>query len=62
MIEPHRFDLIVDGSGGHTFNSLIGLLKWGGKLVTYGSTAGIPKKLDIHRIFLSQLQIIGTTM
>eukprot|EP01126_Amoeba_proteus_P021011 TRINITY_DN2131_c0_g2_i5.p1 TRINITY_DN2131_c0_g2~~TRINITY_DN2131_c0_g2_i5.p1 ORF type:complete len:237 (+),score=45.93 TRINITY_DN2131_c0_g2_i5:377-1087(+) len=57
-----KFDVVVDGTGGHNFGFLIELLKSGGKLVTYGATSGIPKTFPIHNVFLSQKEILGTTM
>eukprot|EP01127_Copromyxa_protea_P022802 TRINITY_DN8365_c0_g1_i2.p1 TRINITY_DN8365_c0_g1~~TRINITY_DN8365_c0_g1_i2.p1 ORF type:complete len:339 (+),score=55.89 TRINITY_DN8365_c0_g1_i2:102-1019(+) len=56
------FDLVVDGVGGKDFNKFIDLLALGGKLVTYGATAGLPDKVPIQNIFLAHKQIIGTSM
>lgn len=38
---PGGFDVIVDGTGGQGFGGLVSLLGLGGKLVTYGATAGL---------------------
>lgn len=56
------FDLVVDGAAGRDFNELLKLLKPGGTIVSYGGTAGKPIDLDIFRIFLLQLKILGTSM
>jgi zinc-binding alcohol dehydrogenase/oxidoreductase len=55
-------DLIIDGSGGDKFMSLLETLEAGGRLVNYGVTAGSPKGIDLFKIFWRQLRIIGSTM
>jgi len=58
-----QFDVIVDGAGGPSFSQLVAkLLKSGGKLITYGATAGVPPNFPLHTVFLQQKSIIGTTM
>lgn len=56
------FDVVIDGAGGPDFNALIQILRPGGRLVSYGATAGKPKDVDIFRVFLFQLKILGTSM
>lgn len=56
------FDIIIDGAAGRDFNDLLRMLKPGGRFVSYGGTAGKPVDLDIFRIFLLQLKILGTSM
>lgn len=56
------FDVVIDGAGGPEFNALLHILRPGGRLVSYGATAGKPKDLDIFRIFLLQLKLLGTSM
>ena len=34
----------------------------GGRLVTYGATAGAKVEIDLRRLFWRQLELIGTTM
>ncbi|MBT5708035.1 MAG: zinc-binding dehydrogenase [Verrucomicrobia bacterium] len=55
-------DLIIDGAGGSGYTRLVSLLKPGGRLVNYGSTAGKPEKLDLFKIFWRQLSLIGSTL
>ena len=55
-------DLIIDGAGGTGYTSLVSLLKPGGRLVNYGSTAGKPEKLDLFKIFWRQLSLVGSTL
>ncbi len=56
------FDLIIDSAGGAQFNSLIKLIKPGGRLVYYGATAGLPSKVDLYRMFWNQITLQGSTM
>lgn len=57
------FDAIVDGTGGPFVNGYLSLLKYGGRLVCYGATAGNPPEgLEMARLFYRQIQIRGTTM
>lgn len=56
------FDIIVDGTGGETFNHALEAIKPGGTIVIYGATAGTPNNVNIHRIFWKQVHIIGSTM
>lgn len=56
------FDLIIDSAGGDSFNDLINLAKPGGKVVFYGATNGLPKNLNLHKIFWNQLTLQGSTM
>jgi len=56
------FDLIVDSTGGQMINQYLRILKHGGRVVIYGASSGIPKTLDVFRIFWNQLTIQGSTM
>ncbi len=56
------FDVIVDSAGGDQLNNYIRIIKPGGKIVMYGSTAGKPQSLDTFKLFWSQASIIGSTM
>lgn len=55
-------DLVVDSVGGDTFAKALELLKPGGRLVLYGATAGLPKDINLRKIFWNQLNIMGSTM
>ncbi|MCS1407699.1 MAG: Crotonyl-CoA reductase [Verrucomicrobia subdivision 3 bacterium] len=55
-------DLIIDGAGGPGYGDLVNLLKPGGRLISYGSTAGRSEKLDLFKIFWRQLHLIGSTL
>jgi len=55
-------DLVVDGAGGNGYNDLIKLARPGGRIVSYGATAGGPERLDISRVFWKQLRLVGSTL
>jgi len=59
----HRFDCIFDGSGGPALNDYIrSLLRPGGKVVLYGSTAGLCPDLVLPALFLQNVAVCGTAM
>jgi len=55
-------NLIIDSAGGDGYADLIDLAAPAGRIVSYGATAGGPKKLDLFRVFWKQLHLIGSTM
>ncbi|MEX0912873.1 MAG: zinc-binding dehydrogenase [Gemmatimonadota bacterium] len=55
-------DIVVENVGEPTWQGSLRALAPGGRLVTYGATAGAEVKVDLRRLFWRQLQIIGTTM
>ncbi|MCB0635510.1 MAG: zinc-binding dehydrogenase, partial [Lewinella sp.] len=57
-----EFDLIVDSAGGPGFNDLLRLARPGGRIVTYGGTAGIIPDFRTQLIFWKQLSILGVKM
>ena len=57
-----QYDAIIDSAGGLAINDYLKLIKPGGKIVSYGSTAGKPKELDLYRLFWSQASLMGSTM
>jgi len=60
--EGKGFDLIVDSAGGPGFQELIDLVKPGGTIVTFGTTAGTPGDINLRKVFWNQIRIQGTTM
>lgn len=54
-------DLIIDSAGGDGYKQLIGIASPGGRIVSYGSTAG-PPEFDLFKVFWKQLHVIGSTM
>lgn len=55
-------DICIDTIGGETFNKLVSLAKLGSRIVTFGATSGPVPELLMPKIFLKQLDILGTTM
>jgi zinc-binding alcohol dehydrogenase/oxidoreductase len=55
-------DLSVDSIGGEVFDTLVTLAKPGSRVVTFGATAGPVPKLVMPKIFLKQLDVLGTAM
>ena len=55
-------DLSVDSVGGEVFDALLSLAKPASRIVTFGATAGPVEKLVLPKVFLKQLDILGTAM
>lgn len=55
-------DFIVDGTGGATFEAALDAARPGGRVVSYGATAGVAPQLTVRRIFWKQLTLFGSTM
>ncbi len=55
-------DVVVENVGTPTWTGSVRSLARGGRLVTYGATAGPRVELDLRVVFWKQLQVIGTTM
>lgn len=56
------FDVIVDSAAGQGFRELTELAKPGGRIASFGRTAGNISNLNPKTIFWKQLSIHGTTM
>jgi len=54
--------LIVDGAGGEGYGELIEMAWPGGRIVSYGITAGPSTKLELRKLYLKQLHLVGSTM
>jgi zinc-binding alcohol dehydrogenase/oxidoreductase len=55
-------DLIIDGTGGVTFDKALDAARPGGRIVSYGATTGATPELTVRRVFWKQLNILGSTM
>ena len=55
-------DVVVENVGAATWTGSVRSLARGGRLVTYGATAGPRVELDLRVVFWKHLQVIGTTM
>ncbi len=55
-------DLIIDGTGGATFDRALDAARPGGRVVSYGATTGGVPELTVRRIFWKQLTLLGSSM
>jgi NADPH:quinone reductase-like Zn-dependent oxidoreductase len=55
-------DVVVENVGEPTWESSLRSLAKGGRVVTYGATAGPRPSLDLRLVFWKQVEVIGTTM
>jgi NADPH:quinone reductase-like Zn-dependent oxidoreductase len=55
-------DVAFDHVGGELFEKTLASLRWGGKVVTCGATAGFSPNIDLRAVFFKQLEILGSTM
>jgi len=55
-------DLIIDGTGGQTFDMALDAARPGGRVVSYGATTGPVPDLAVRRLFFKQLDVMGSTM
>ncbi|HEU4562559.1 MAG TPA: zinc-binding dehydrogenase [Longimicrobium sp.] len=55
-------DVVVENVGAATWKGSVRALAPGGRLVTYGATAGPRVEIDIRALFWRQTSIMGTTM
>lgn len=56
------FDVVIDSVLGESFTKIPDLCNPGGRIVTFGATAGDIPSINGRKIFWKQLQLIGTTM
>jgi len=59
---PIKADVVLDSAGSPTWSLSTRALKPGGRLVTCGGTGGVGVELNLARLFLSQQEVIGSTM
>jgi len=55
-------DVVLENVGTPTWKQSLRCLARGGRLVTYGRTAGLVGEVNIRELFVKQMRIIGTTM
>ena len=60
--QSNGFDVIIDSAGGDQVNDFIRMLNPAGSIVFYGATNGLPKSLDLYRLFWCQGRLQGSTM
>ncbi len=59
---PVRADVVVESVGPATWDRSVKALRSGGRLVVCGGTSGPKVELNLPRLFLKQIEIIGSTM
>lgn len=60
--EKRGVDVVVENVGAATWAGSVRALARGGRLVTYGATAGPKVEIDVRQLFWKQFQVMGTTM
>ena len=60
--ESGGFDTVIDSAGGDQINTFIKTMKPAGRIVFYGATNGIPRNVDMFRMFWNQITLQGSTM
>ena len=55
-------DVAFDHVGGELFEQTLACLRWGGRVVTCGATAGFKPAIDLRTVFFKQIEILGSTM
>ena len=58
---PPGVDVIFEHIGGEHWNKELGLLHYGGTIITTGATTGYNAKTDLRHIFFKGLNILGST-
>lgn len=61
-ISGNKINVVIDSSGGETYNKCIEILNPGGRVVSYGASNGNADQFNIFKLYWKQLQIYGTTM
>jgi NADPH:quinone reductase-like Zn-dependent oxidoreductase len=59
---PERADVVLETVGAATWEHSLKAVRPGGTIVVAGKTSGNHPPLDLERVYLAQLRILGTTM
>lgn len=59
---PERVDAVVESVGAATWSHSFKVVRPGGVIVVAGMTSGNNPALDLERLFMAKLRIVGTTM
>ncbi|WP_066192735.1 MULTISPECIES: zinc-binding dehydrogenase [Gracilibacillus] len=62
QLADEEIDLVIETIGGATFNRSLGVLKKGGRIVTFGSSTEDQFTLNLRQFFYGQYQLFGSTM
>lgn len=55
-------DLVVEHVGEAVFDQAVGVLNYGGRLVTCGATTGVHAQIRLDHLFVKQLSLLGSYM
>jgi NADPH:quinone reductase-like Zn-dependent oxidoreductase len=55
-------DVAFDHVGGELFEQSFAAVRWGGRIVICGATAGFTPRIDLRAVFFQQREILGSTM
>jgi len=59
---PAGYDAVIDVVAGDTVGQSLGLLRGGGRWVIAGALGGWAVNLDVRRLYLANLSLVGSTM
>src|SRR4051794_19069601 len=59
---PERVDIVIESVGAPTFEHSLKCSAPGARIVVCGATGGPFPKVDLRRVFMMQLEILGSTM
>jgi NADPH:quinone reductase-like Zn-dependent oxidoreductase len=54
-------DMVIDSVGASSWDASMRSLRRGGRIVTCGATTGSHPSADLQRLFIRQLEVIGST-
>ncbi|MFN0122212.1 MAG: zinc-binding dehydrogenase [Blastocatellia bacterium] len=55
-------DAVIDSAGGTSLEDAVKIVRAAGRVVFFGATTGLAHNRDLRRIFLKQLNILGSTL
>ncbi|MEH7226239.1 zinc-binding dehydrogenase [Bacillus sp. JJ1566] len=61
-LKGEKVDIVVETVGAATFQKSLGQLRKGGKMVTFGASAGDTVDFNLREFFYGQYTLLGTTM
>jgi D-arabinose 1-dehydrogenase-like Zn-dependent alcohol dehydrogenase len=59
---PERVDAVIETVGEATFDHSTKCVKPGGRIVVSGATTGYLPALNLRRLFVNQLEVLGSSM
>ncbi|MCP4328187.1 MAG: zinc-binding dehydrogenase [Alphaproteobacteria bacterium] len=62
LTERRGVDVVIENVGAETWDTSLRSAVGGGRIVVFGATTGANPKIDLQRVFIRQLHIIGATI